>query len=57
MINHGMINHDMSPNVTMLKWNIFDEFGGFSWQNMVVYHDKSWHIMINHDISPSNSER
>ncbi len=32
-------------------------FDDFSWQNHVLYHDMSWHVMICHDISPTNSER
>ena len=32
-------------------------FSNFSWQNHVIYHDISWHIMNCHDISTTNSER
>ena len=34
-----MINHDTSPNVTMLKWNIFDDFW---WFNFVIFGDLVW---------------
>ncbi len=41
-----------------LTFVIFEEilwlsmiFGGFSWENLLFYHDKLWHVIINHDIS------
>ena len=38
-------------------WWLLMTFDDFSWQNHVVYHDMSCHIMNCHDISPTNSER
>ncbi len=31
--------------------------GDFSWENLEIYHNWSWCIMIDHDKSPSNWER
>ena len=60
-------NHQMSPKITKChgksSWIVIfrdlscDTPPGHFMTKHVVYHDISWHVMTNHEMTPSDSER